>query len=208
MSLSTLSMPFQCQGTILSHEVLRGDNCYDITVEYEVTAADVFNKNTGKTCAQDPTWDIGQMLEICVRDVVPPPDNFKCDDGQELNGFVVGAGDNCYAVSVKYGVTFADIYNVANGLWCTQSDDWDVGEAIRICKRTVVQPPDNYVCNGVELNPHTVVSGDNCYALSIRYDVNYADIYNTNTKKTCNQSATLQIGDRLRICNPSKAVVA
>jgi len=180
---------FQCDGEVLSHEVLRGDNCYDITVQYEVASADVFNTATLKTCAQSSVFDIGDMLQICIKDIEPPVDNFECDD-IELDS-TVAVGDNCYDVSVQFDVQFADIYNSDTGLTCAESDVWDVNDVLRICKRGTVAPPDNYVCVGEEIDSHTVSSGDNCYALSVRYNVNYADIYNVNSGLTCSESAEL-----------------
>jgi hypothetical protein len=202
---------FQCDGEVLSHEVLRGDNCYDLTVQYEVTAADVFNTATEKTCAESSSFDIGDMLEICIQEIEPPTDNFECDSGIELDSVTVGAGDNCFDVSVQFDVQFQDIYNANTGLYCSESDVWDVSDVLRICKRSTIaptSPPDTYICAGEELDSHVVVSGDNCYALSVRYNVNYADIYNVNSGLTCSQSAELQLEDVLRICQTAGAVVA
>jgi hypothetical protein len=189
---------------------MRGDNCYDVSVEYGVTTSDIYNTKTLKTCAESSTWDIGDNLEICVRPEEPPPppptDNFSCSDGTELPPVIVTAGANCYDTTVKYDVTYDDIYNVNTGKYCAEIDTWNIGDTLRICKRDVEEPPpppDNYVCNGVSLGEHTVVAGNSCYDLSVQYDVQYGDIFNTRNALTCSQDPALQTGDLLRICDTS-----
>jgi hypothetical protein len=177
---------------------MRGDNCYDVSVEYGVTNSDIYNTKTLKTCAQSSTMDLGDNLEICVRPEEPPPppptDNFSCSDGTELPTVIVTEGATCYDTSVKYDVTFDDIYNVNTGKYCAEIDSWNIGDTLRICKREVEEPPpppDNYVCNGVSLGDHVVASGDSCFEVSSLYDVNYNDIYNTRCDIYNNLTAAL-----------------
>ena len=159
--------------------------------------------------AEDATLDIGDIMQICIEDAELPVDDYECD-GEELANHIVTTGDNCYDISVQYEVNFADIYNSTTGRSCSESDTWDVNDVLRICKPTVEPPTDDYVCEGTDLGTHTVASGDNCDALSIRFDVGYAEIFNVNTGLTCSQSSTLQIDDELRICKGAavSAVVA
>ena len=114
-------------------------------------------------------------MQICIEDAELPVDDYECD-GEELANHIATTGDNCYDISVQYEVNFADIYNSNTGRSCSESDTWDVNDVLRICKPTVEPPMDDYVCEGTDLGTHTVASGDNCDALSIRFDVGYAEI--------------------------------
>jgi hypothetical protein len=136
----------------------------------------------------------------CKREV-----DYVCN-GVSLDHTVVD-GTNCFDLSVQYDVYPADIYNTSNGFTCEQNygDPLQPGDLLRICDTNA--PPDNYVCNGVSLGDHTVVDGTNCYDLSVQYDVNYGDIYNTRNALTCSQDLLLRPGDLLRICD-TNAVAA
>jgi hypothetical protein len=195
-------------GEIVTREVMSTnppENCNAIAMEYDLPVpegfSDIYNTNTEQTCAEDPTLDVGDLLEICVREVPPPPDNFECDGGTELPRVIVETGDNCAAVQSEYGVGPGDVYNVNTGFTCAEDDNWDVGEELRLCQRDVPPPPDNFECDGgTELPGRTVVAGDNCAAVQLEYGVGPGDVYNVNTALTCAEDDSWDVGDELRLC--------
>ncbi len=152
------------------------------------------------------------ILVSLVKDpVINSPSFNALRTGKEVINHLVVSGDNCYELSTKYSVSYDDIQNTRTGLTCATHTALIIGDVLNICKTSDTQGSNSttlanmsellsFNCNGPSLL-HAVVEEENCYDLAVQFEVEFPDIFNSRSQKTCDEDNTLYVGDVLLICN-------
>lgn len=169
-----------------TYQVKPGDSLWKISQAYGVTITSLKQENA----LQSDMLRIGQTLKIP-----------STTSNHQPITHVVQSGESLYIISQRYGVTI-DAIKGENQL---RSDMILVGQKLMIPKALAAEPVPAETPSppsGEKSQPyityieHTVSTGDNLWALGIRYGIPYQEIADANQLGT---NAGLQIGQKLKI---------
>jgi chitinase len=76
---------FSCTYPDGEHEVVSGDNCFDLGTQYQVGQNMLFNTRSQMTCEEDSNLWLGDVIEVCADERPPGGYMVGYDDPQSLN---------------------------------------------------------------------------------------------------------------------------
>ena len=197
-----------------THTVKSGDTLYGISLKYNVSVAQIKQWNN----LTSDTIYVGQKLKVkngggTTTPTKPKPtkptDNGNTNNNnnnQSTETYTVKSGDTLYGISLKHGVSVAQIKQWNN----LTSDTIYVGQKLKVkngggtttpTKPKPTKPTDNGNTNNNNNNQstetYTVKSGDTLYGISLKHGVSVAQIKQWNNLT----SDTIYVGQKLKVKN-------
>ncbi|KAJ7114305.1 hypothetical protein C8R44DRAFT_710133 [Mycena epipterygia] len=167
------------------YTVVSGDSCGAIEDKFNITLNDIIAQNPflTSTCA----IEVGENLCVSGTPSVPPtgpPSNIATGTLTNCTEYyTVMSGDTCSAVDEEFDISLADLlrWNTALTADCT---DLELGEAYCVAGG-------GNACTEV----YTVVSGDSCGSIEVKFNITLDDIIARNPFLT--SACAIEIGENL-----------
>lgn len=192
-----------------THTVKSGDTLYGISSQYGVSVAQIKSWNN----LSSDTIYVGQKLKVknnggsTTKPTTPtkPTDNGNTNNNnQSADTYTVKSGDTLYGISLKSGVSVAQIKQWNN----LTSDTIYVGQKLKIKNSggSTTNPPKptapnkpidngNTSNNNQNTSTYTVKRGDTLYGISLKHGVSVAQIKQWNNLS----SDTIYVGQKLKV---------
>ncbi|HEX2952932.1 MAG TPA: LysM domain-containing protein [Bacillota bacterium] len=178
--------PTTCPTGTSPYVIRSGDNFYSLAIRFNTTVAAIQAANPG---VNPNALVVGQT--ICIPGVPTPPPPTTCPTG--TSPYVIRSGDNFYSLAIRFNTTIAAIQAANPGV---NPNALVVGQTI--CIPGVPTPPPPTTCPTGTF-PYVIRSGDNFYALAVRFNTTVAAIQAANPGVNPN---ALAIGQT--ICIPGR----
>lgn len=178
-----LFIPVPGDGGYLLYEVVSGDTLYSISRKYDVDIQTIRKINN----LSNNNLSVGSILKIPI-EVNPGTGDYST--------YIVKNGDTLYSISRMFNMSVSEIRSLNN----LSSDSLYIGQVLRVVDNSIDTNFEGLSCYGdnykeVEYVLYRVVSGDNLYSISRRFDVSVDDLIKLNNLDSNN----LSIGQVLKI---------
>ena len=209
-----LCIPGTTPACASKYTVVQGDTCNSIGAKFGVTAAAIISANSNNVNSGCTNLNIGEILcipgapsqtPVAVPTTMPAPVSSRPVSAPSLAPanvcsvkYTVVSGDTCNAIGLKFGVSAASIIQ-ANPSINAQCTNLQLGAILCIpgisfapsIQPVALPPPTTptVTCSA----KYTVVSGDTCNAIGLKFGVSAAAIIQANPSINA-QCTNLQIG--------------
>lgn len=218
----TICLPLPCTQY---YTVQAGDTCYKIDTTFGITFAQFQEWNPNAINADCTNLNIGQVVCVSTSNATTStsvsssvtsftptasasPSSVPCAEH-----YTVQAGDSCYVVDTRYGLSFAQLQALNPGVINTDCTNLDIGQVICVAgvnattsSSTIPSTTSSSVASPTPTPPcaqhYTVTAGDSCYVIDTKYGLTFAELQALNPGAAINTDCTnLQIGQVLCVAS-------